>query len=55
MMSEGIKIITILNDGGFYDISNKEEFKEVLELLDAKFLENVETKRRVLGYALLAS
>ncbi|CAJ1931257.1 unnamed protein product [Cylindrotheca closterium] len=52
-MSNEYKRITIAQDGGVYDISNEKQFHRLLEWLDAKFLENSESKRRVTGYAAL--
>ncbi|KAL3933899.1 MAG: hypothetical protein SGBAC_010199, partial [Bacillariaceae sp.] len=47
------KTITIIEDGGVYDISNNEEFKDLLESMETKYLENVDNKRRVVGFASL--
>ncbi|CAJ1931247.1 unnamed protein product [Cylindrotheca closterium] len=44
------KTITVINDGGVYDISSKEEFKDLLSSLKTNYLEHVDTKRRVLGF-----
>ncbi|CAJ1938174.1 unnamed protein product, partial [Cylindrotheca closterium] len=44
------KTITVINDGGIYDISSKEEFKDLLSSLKTNYLEHVDTKRRVLGF-----
>lgn len=53
-MTTTTKNLTIVDDGGIYDISSNEEFKDLLESLQTKYLENVETGRRVLGFLSLA-
>ncbi|CAJ1931249.1 unnamed protein product [Cylindrotheca closterium] len=44
------KNLTIVDDGGVYEISSNEEFRDLLESLETKYLENVETGRRVIGF-----